>query len=231
LNRTVQGHTGSGILGDLLSFRGPETCIAMAPRDSAGQRRKLRRHFRDQRRALDACSQNRHADAVARHFFTSGLLFHGRTLGLYLANDGELDTAPLLSRLLKTRKRIALPVVARGGAMSFHRHRRGAALIINRYGILEPAPGAPFIAPLALDMLLMPLVAFDDSGARLGMGAGFYDRYLSRIPQRMRPLLVGLAHEVQRSPQPLPAAPWDIPLDGVITESGWQRFRAGRNRP
>lgn len=202
----------------------------MASRDSAGQRRQLRRYFRDQRRALDACSQTRHAVAVARHFFTSGLLFHGRTLGLYLANDGELDTAPLLGRLLKTRKRIALPVVARDGAMSFHRHKRGSALTINRYGILEPAAGAPFIAPLGLDMLLMPLVAFDDSGARLGMGAGFYDRYLSRIPHRMRPLLVGVAHEVQRSPRPLPTAPWDVPLDGVITEAGWQRLGAHRRQ-
>jgi 5-formyltetrahydrofolate cyclo-ligase len=109
--------------------------------------------------------------------------------------------------------------------MSFHRLRRGAALITNRYGILEPAAGAPFVAPLALDLLLMPLVAFDEGGARLGMGAGFYDRYLSRIPQRLRPLLVGVAHEVQRSPQELPAAPWDVPLDGVITETGWQRLR------
>lgn len=203
----------------------------MASRDSAGQRRQLRRHFRDQRRALDACSQTRHADAVARHFFTSGLLLHGRTLGLYLANDGELDTAPLLGRLLNTRKRIALPVVARNGAMSFYRYRRGATLITNRYGILEPGAGAPFIAPLALDMLLMPLVAFDEGGTRLGMGAGFYDRYLSRIPQRMRPLLVGVAHEVQRSSQPLPAAPWDVPLDGVITEAGWQRFRSHQSQP
>ncbi len=143
-----------------------------------------------------------------------------------MAKDGELDATPLLERLPGMRKRVALPVVSRNGVMSFYRYRPGAELLVNRLGILEPGAGAAFVHPLALDLLVMPLVAFDDRGMRLGMGAGYYDRYLARIPPRMRPLLVGLAHEVQRSPEPLPAATWDVPLDGVITEAGWQRFHS-----
>jgi 5-formyltetrahydrofolate cyclo-ligase len=73
-------------------------------------------------------------------------------------------------------------------------------------------------------VLFMPLVAFDDSGSRLGMGAGYYDRYLGRLPGGLTPLLVGLAHEAQRSNTPLPGNPWDVPLDGVVTENGWQPF-------
>lgn len=200
----------------------------MAATDTLRQRRELRRRFRRLRRSLDARTQADHAGAAARHFFTSSLPWHTRTVGLYVANDGELDATPLLERLPGMRKRVALPVVNRGGGLTFYRYRPGAELIVNRYGILEPAPGADFVHPLALDLLLMPLVAFDDHGMRLGMGAGYYDRYLARIPPRMRPLLVGLAHEVQRCPEPLPAASWDVPLDGVITEAGWQRFHTDR---
>ena len=78
--------------------------------------------------------------------------------------------------------------------------------------------------PLGLSLLFMPLVAFDDQGNRVGMGLGFYDRFLGRLPATLRPRLIGLAHEVQRSPARLEHKPWDIPLDGVITEAGWQSF-------
>jgi 5-formyltetrahydrofolate cyclo-ligase len=57
------------------------------------------------------------------------------------------------------------------------------------------------------------------------MGAGYYDRYLARLPRRLRPRLIGIGHEIQRSPQPLAHESWDVPLDDVITERGWQRFR------
>lgn len=203
----------------------------MASKDSQGpgratSRRALRRHFRNQRRRLSSAAQSQHAKSVARHFFTSGLIRRGRTIGLYLPNaaDGELSTLPLLARLLRARKRVALPVVSRAGSMRFHRYRHGDALVTNRYGIREPASNAPAVSPLTLDLLLMPLVAFDDRGVRLGMGAGYYDRYLDRLPPALRPRLIGLAHEVQRSSEPLPEAPWDVPLDGVLTEAGLRSF-------
>ncbi len=148
-------------------------------------------------------------------------------MAAYFGNqaDGELSTVPLLARLVTTGKRVALPVVGKGGSMSLYRYRRHAPLVPNRFGIPEPAPGAPYVAPLSVDVLLVPLVAFDGYGVRLGMGAGYYDRFLGRLPPSMRPRLVGLAHEVQRSLDPLPFADWDVPLDGVITERGWQSFQ------
>ena len=195
-----------------------------------GERRELRRLFRDKRRQLAPATQKAHAEAVARHFFAAGLQLKGRTIGAYFGNDadGELSTEPLLKRLLRieerNRKRLALPVVGPGAAMELHRFRRRTPLIANRFGILEPAPGAPRVSPLAVHVLLVPLVAFDVYGVRLGMGAGYYDRYLGRIPPAMRPRLIGLAHEAQRSVDPLPFAEWDVPLDGVVTEAGWQPF-------
>jgi len=192
-----------------------------------GERRELRREFRRRRATLTNSEQRAHADAVARHFFARGLQLRGRTVGAYVANDGELDPAPLLLRLLAARKRLALPVVRDNGVMEFYRFRADTALTPNRFGIPEPAPGAACVGPLSMAVLLVPLVAFDEFGVRLGMGAGFYDRFVGRLPRTLRPRMIGLAHEVQRSLDPLPFADWDEPLDGVLTERGWQPFDNG----
>jgi 5-formyltetrahydrofolate cyclo-ligase len=189
---------------------------------SGSRRAALRRHYRQRRRDLDPDTQAAHAAAIVRHFFTAGLNLAGRSVGLYVASDGEPDLAPLQQRLLATRKRVALPVVHRDGRMAFYRVRRRTPMIVGYFGIPEPAPGAPYVAALGLDVLLMPLVAFDDRGNRLGRGAGYYDRYLARLPSHLRPRLIGVAHELQRSAEPLPAEPWDVPLHGVLTEAGWR---------
>jgi 5-formyltetrahydrofolate cyclo-ligase len=189
----------------------------------------LRREFRQRRRALSAAEQRAHSARVARRFYAAGLHLRGRTIGLYVANDGELDPEPLLRRLLQSRKRVALPVVGARGEMRFYRYRRDTPMVENRFGIPEPAAAAPLVSPLSVDLLLLPLVAFDASGNRLGMGAGFYDRYLGRLPPGLRPRLIGLAHEAQRSPEPLPAAPWDVPLDGVLTDAGWHPAAADKS--
>ncbi len=107
--------------------------------------------------------------------------------------------------------------------MSFFAHRLEAPLARNRFGIEEPLPGTPWINTRALDLVLAPLVAFDDHGHRLGMGGGFYDRHFGGLSDGLRPLLIGIAHEVQRA-DALPAAPWDVPLDGILTEAGWRTF-------
>jgi len=186
------------------------------------ERQELRRHYRRKRKALKPGIRKLNAEAVAKHFFTSGLGLRAQTIGAYFAEDAELDLSPLINRLLSANKRLAMPVVRDDGIMEFYRYRRNGRLVLNRYGIPEPAPGTPFVSPLSIDLLLMPLVAFDRFGVRLGMGAGFYDRFLGRIPEKLRPLLVGTAHETQRCKDPLPYEDWDVPLNGIITETGWQ---------
>lgn len=187
----------------------------------------VRQRFRTARRALDRFEQVEHALAVSRAAACSSWLLGSGAVGAYLSNtaDGELDTTPLLQRLWSMSKVVAVPVVAtRQAHMNLYRLKPRDRLVRNRFGIGEPPLGSPFIHPLRLSLLFMPLVAFDDRGNRIGMGLGFYDRYLGRLPKALRPRLIGLAHEVQRSPGQLPHEPWDIPLDGVITEEGWQSF-------
>ena len=93
----------------------------------------------------------------------------------------------------------------------------------NRFGIAEPdLPASQLLPATRLDIIVVPLVAFDGHGNRLGMGGGFYDRSLADSSGHS-PLLIGYAHDLQQVNQ-LPARPWDKKLHAVVTESGCQWF-------
>ena len=141
-------------------------------------------------------------------------MLRGR-VAAYVAADGELSLWPFIAR----HPRIALPVVESAQRMTFRRYRLGDPLRRNRFGIAEPAGGTCVPVP-ALSIVLMPLVAFSDEGRRMGMGGGFYDRYFAAAE---RPLMVGVAHELQRL-EHIPYRDWDVPLDAVVTERGWRCF-------
>ena len=187
------------------------------------ERAMLRHRHRAARLGLSRQAQQLHAERIRRHFLASPVVWRGRRIAGYLSVDGEPDLRLLLRRLHELGKILALPVVEDGSRMSFFMHQPEAPLLVNRFGIEEPAPPAAWINPLALDVVLMPLVAFDSQGNRLGMGGGFYDRRFGPLPPRLRPLLVGVAHALQQADQ-LPAASWDVRLDAVLTERGWRTF-------
>ncbi len=91
----------------------------------------------------------------------------------------------------------------------------------NNFGIAEPGDRGRILTA-ELDVVLVPLVGFDDAGNRLGMGGGFYDRHFSFLRSRThfrRPRLIGVAYEMQRLPK-LPTDPWDVPLWAVVTDRG-----------
>ena len=200
----------------------------MTSASSDTTRRKLRAHFRQLRSALSAAEQRQHATAVCRHLGNSGLLWRRGAIAAYLADpiQGELDCGPIIATLWSRSRTVVLPVVGRQrGLMDLYCYRPGTRLVRNRYDIAEPEPGTPHVTRLSCSLMLLPLVAFDSHGSRMGMGGGYYDRFIGRLPPTLRPRLVGVAHEVQRSVSPLPRASWDIPLDDVVTEAGWQSFR------
>jgi 5-formyltetrahydrofolate cyclo-ligase len=136
--------------------------------------------------------------------------------------DGELDLRPLLALALDLGKRVYLPIVdVARRRLRFARHTREQALCAGRYGLREPlATRAALIDPRRLDLVLVPLVAFDARGTRVGMGGGYYDRTFafasSSTPWR-RPRLVGVAYEFQRENR-LERAPWDVLLDAVVSD-------------
>lgn len=109
--------------------------------------------------------------------------------------------------------------------MHFARFRTGDRLRRNRFGIYQPSAGrATHISPKRIDMVLAPLVGFDDTGRRLGMGGGYYDRCFQFLlnSRRTRPCLVGIAFECQRIAD-FGTADWDVPLKLVITEDNVYR--------
>lgn len=114
-----------------------------------------------------------------------------------------------------------MPVLRKKGPAKilFVQYKRGDSLICNRFGILEPKPlRHRVVASRSLNMVLMPLVAFDARGNRLGMGKGYYDKSFAflRKSTRKTPKLVGLAHECQRVEE-LQVASWDVPLEKIVS--------------
>jgi len=184
-------------------------------------RAALRRQLRQRRRALGAAAQQQGALAVARQLTRDSLFRRSRVIAFYLPNDGELSLLPLLERSWRMHKRCYLPVIMPDQHLRFAPFEPGDALAANVFGIPEPMrPRFQLIDAKQLDLVLMPLVGFDGAGNRLGMGGGFYDRTLGFLRHRRhwrKPRLLGIAHEFQHVPA-LPAQPWDVPLDGIVTE-------------
>lgn len=144
-------------------------------------------------------------------------------VGVYLAVGSELDTAPLIRALRRSGRSVFVPRIDRAGRMAFVRPGAPRALRKNRHGIAEPGR-ATDRADRRLDLLVVPLLAFDAAGNRLGAGGGYYDRWLARCAPG-RPYRLGYAFAVQAETA-LPAQPWDQPLDAVVTERGLMRCRS-----
>jgi 5-formyltetrahydrofolate cyclo-ligase len=122
----------------------------------------------------------------------------------------EIDPLPLMARLAREGFRLALPRIAPEGLV-FHAYDPGQALTAGPLGTREPSPDWPVMTP---DLILAPLLAFDDAGGRLGYGKAYYDRVFAAFPAARR---VGLAFSVQRVPT-VPCAAHDARLEAVFTQ-------------
>jgi len=185
-------------------------------------KRAWRRVLRARRRSLDPARALAAAEAAAQHLVTAPEWADVRHIGLYLGRDGEMDTGPVQVAARASGRTLYLPCVE-ADAMAFRRWEPEQALIVNRYGIDEPPGDAP-LAP-SLDLLLTPLVGWAHGGYRLGMGGGYFDRYLAVASERPGWVL-GFAFDCQREDRLVDLQePWDAAMDGVLTERGIERFR------
>jgi 5-formyltetrahydrofolate cyclo-ligase len=145
----------------------------------------------------------------------------GATVSAYAVIGDEADPAPLLHALRAQGHALALPrVTGRGKPLDFHRYDAGQALVPGGFGLSEPARDWPLVEP---DILVVPLLAFDASGYRVGYGAGFYDRTLARLRAARDVLAVGFAFAAQEF-ETVPHDEKDQRLDWIVTESGARRF-------
>lgn len=187
----------------------------------------LRQAMRARRRMLSRAQVDRATAAALRNLKSLGLPRPGSRVALFHPFDGELGTGPVAAHALRGHCRLYLPVITdlRRRRLIFVEWRPEHRLIKTRTGIHEPRERHRRVSPQCLDLVLVPLVTFDARCNRIGTGGGFYDRHFGFRLRRSvwrRPLLVGWAHDFQRIPA-INAAPWDVPLDLVITDRGIYR--------
>jgi len=211
--------------------------ILPSPSDAAAildDRQTLRREMRTRRRALTDTEREAAATALARVISRRGLLQPGRRVAVYLTHRSEMDLSRVIAMARQRKCKLYLPAIihAGKGSMEFVRFGRDQPLRRNHFGILEPALQATArIAPMKLDLVLLPLVAVDACGWRLGSGAGFYDRRLSHLRHGRRwrrPKLIGIAYDFQRVPA-IEQQWWDVPLDAVVTDRDFYPSRLHRS--
>ena len=185
---------------------------------------QLRTAIRNQKRALrnELTDTEQQQAAINISHQLNLAIGSANTVALYLANDGEVSPNQAIRLFTQQARTILLPVMhaLKPNQLNFQVFTESTDLVANKFNILEPKLSVADTYPLAqIDAIVMPLVAFDLTGNRLGMGGGFYDRTLSQIHcLTVRPLLIGLAHDCQQELS-IPAQPWDMTLDIIVTPS------------
>ncbi len=181
----------------------------------------LRRLFDQKRKALSPLEQSQKARQLLPWIHTVPAFTAARHIAFYWPMGAEISPVPLLLEAELQQKNCYLPYLRPGSdSLDFVAYQFEDPLILNPRGFLEPDPQHhPCIALCDLDLIVIPLLAFDAHGQRLGWGAGHYDRTLATYQGSRRPYLLGLGYACQ-SMHRLPADPWDCPLDGILTEEG-----------
>ena len=173
------------------------------------------------RDALPAEMRAAAAEAIAAR----GLPFAlkpGAIVSGFMAMKSEINPLPLMRKLGEAGAQLALPAIkGRGHPLNMRAYQFGDELARGQWGIREPKPEAPEVAP---DILLVPLAAFDRAGHRIGYGAGYYDMTIHALRAQKEVIAVGLAFAAQEISQ-VPATPRDERLDFVLTEREVFDFR------
>lgn len=174
-----------------------------------------------QRRALGPQQRMSAAQGVRRQLETLPDYLTGSCIAGYWACAGELPLNLALAPIGARDQQLFLPCIGTDRALTFAPWSLGDPVVANRYGIPEPQSRAADLPPQALDLVLVPLLAFDRSGHRIGSGGGYYDTsfaFLDHGKRPGRPLLVGVGYAFQEQPAIEPQ-PWDVRLDYVATEA------------
>ncbi len=200
----------------------PRVVDALRPRAKA----LLRKRYRALRAALPPASVASRSEAIARHLVALDAWRSARTVAVFASMPHEVDTAPLVAEARARGCRVALPVVPdEPGPLRFRvawegdvEHPRAAGV----WGIEEPTDAAPALAHGELDLVVVPCLAVDPSGHRLGYGRGYYDRTLSLCD---RAVTAAVAFDFQLVAE-VPAEARDVRVDWVVTDRGAARAAA-----
>lgn len=181
------------------------------------QKKALRKELLERRIKMDdkICSEK--SEAISHHFLGSALFSQSNVIHCFVSMNKrrEVNTLPLIKQLLAEYKRVVVPVTDfETGTLQHVQITSTDYLKENKWGVLEPVQISDFDIS-SIDVVLVPLLAADEHGNRLGYGKGFYDRFLNQIKVPK----LGLLFQDYVLPN-VPVDEFDIPLDGFITENG-----------
>jgi 5-formyltetrahydrofolate cyclo-ligase len=185
---------------------------------------ELRQTKRALRAALDQASLDQAASRLGERICTMPEFAQSQRIAVYFAVNGEISLDPVIDAALELEKQIYLPNLDQK-SLRFSPYFRQQKMRINKFKLPEPDVGDDeMLAPEALDLVLAPLVAFDAMRNRIGMGGGFYDRSFEfrKNRGRLKPVLIGVAHELQKVNRLKPES-WDVRLDLVVTDQAVYR--------
>ncbi len=189
----------------------------------------LRRSMRLARALLSSNEQTEKIQQLTHIVIQLPIFIESQHIAAYWPNDSEISALDILMTADKMRKSCYLPKLNPSPIvqMAFIEYHPKDQLIANHLGILEPVLDTrKSISPESLDLVLVPLVAFDKHGQRLGMGKGYYDHTFAfrQNHSQKKPFLLGIAYDLQEAPK-LPSNAWDVLLDGIATETRYIDFR------
>ena len=171
------------------------------------------------RRLLDDQARVHASQIIAKRIARSHEFMACNSIACYLPCYDEVDPSYIIERAWRAKKRIYAPVIANNCNMFFRQLLPDTQLEKSRFDIWEPVSG-PTIRAKQIDVVVTPVVAFDDQRTRIGMGGGYFDRCFSFLKHRrnwLRPKLVGVAFNCQKV-EKIDSSPWDIRLYSVVTE-------------
>lgn len=182
---------------------------------------QIRKQMRELCRSLPTTYQQEAAIAAVKRFTQLPIFKRSKHIACYLSTAHEFSTAPLIEAIWQAKKQCYLPIVPEKKDMplQFSHYEYGNALHLNRYAILEPVNLNELRAPEDFDIVIVPLISFDDQGHRLGTGGGYYDRTFAflQTTSNTKPSMIGLGYAAQQVAH-LPSDAWDINLNAVLTE-------------
>jgi len=181
---------------------------------------KLRKEILTKRKNIDIVEKEKMDKKILDEFYENKYYREAKNIFIYISYDSEINTKGIINEALKDNKKIYVP------RTEFKTRFMDAVeitsldnLIESEYGILEPSIEEPHIEPNELDLIVVPGVAFDRNGGRMGYGAGFYDRYFKRISKdRIKKIAkLALAYDFQIL-EKVPMNEQDVPVNYIITE-------------
>jgi len=183
--------------------------------DMLADKKVLRREMLARRRALSTAERTRASKMICARVQALTVLQEARTMMLYASTEEEINLYPLMEVLLTEGRRIVLPEITGRGVMEARELPAMDALTDGTFGILSPDPmRGNIVAPEEIDVIIVPGAAFDEKGGRLGLGGGYYDRFLPRAGNAVR---LVLAFDFQIVPD-VPMGAQDARVDVILTE-------------